>query len=104
MELGFNLKHLIENLFHVICDRHLSVRCKPEGQVGTAWGWGGGHNDGGTIHREIPEEWFELPYEEFLERTVTLAAAAHYGFTAEMLLEKKGLREFFGYGNDSDLV
>ena len=75
-----------------------------EAELDEAWWWGGGHNDGGTIHREIPEEWFELPYEEFLERTVTLAAAAHYGFTAEMLLEKKGLREFFGYGNVSDPV
>ncbi len=68
-----------------------------EAELDEAWWWGGGHNDGGTIHREIPEEWFELPYEEFLENVVTLAAAAHYGFTAEMLLQKEGLKEFFGY-------
>lgn len=68
-----------------------------EAELDEAWCWGGGHNDGGTLHREIPEEWFALPYEEFLENVVTLAAAAHYGFTSEMLLEKKGLREFFGY-------
>ena len=68
-----------------------------EAELDEAWWWGGGHNDGGTIHREIPEEWFELPYEEFLENVVTLAAAAHYGFTAEQLLEKQGLKEFFGY-------
>ena len=59
-----------------------------QAELDEAWWWGGGHNDGGTIRREIPEEWFDLPYEEFLENVVTLAAAAHYGFTAEMLKEK----------------
>lgn len=68
-----------------------------EAELDEAWWWGGGHNDGGTIHTEIPEEWFKLPYDEFLERVVCLAAAAHYGFTAEMLKEKKGLKEFFGF-------
>ena len=68
-----------------------------EAELDEAWWWGGGHNDGGTIHREIPEEWFELPYEEFLDNVVGLAAAWHYGFTAEILLEREGLREFFGY-------
>ena len=62
-----------------------------------SWWWGGGHNDGGTIHTPIPEEWHELPYEEFLENVVTLSAASHYGFDAEELLEKEGLKEFFGY-------
>ncbi|MBR2701626.1 MAG: hypothetical protein IKE77_06065 [Erysipelotrichaceae bacterium] len=68
-----------------------------QAELDEAWWWGGGHNDGGTIRREIPEEWFDLPYDEFLENVVTLAAAAHYGFTAEMLKEKKGLKEFFGF-------
>ena len=69
-----------------------------EAELDEAWWWGGGHNDGGTIHRAIPEEWQELPYEQFLENVVTLAAASHYGFTAEMLMKREGLREFFGYG------
>ncbi len=68
-----------------------------EAELDEAWWWGGGHNDGGTIRREIPEEWFELSYEEFLEYVVTLSAASHYGFTAEMLKEKEGLKEFFGF-------
>ena len=68
-----------------------------EAALDEAWWWGGGHNDGGTIHTEIPEEWFDLPYDEFLENVVTLAAAGHYGFTAQMLKKKKGLKEFFGY-------
>lgn len=62
-----------------------------------SWWWGGGHNDGGTIHSEIPEEWFELSYDEFLENVVTLSAAAHYGFTPDELKEKEGLKEFFGF-------
>ena len=62
-----------------------------------AWWWGGGHNDGGTIHTDIPEEWFELPYDAFLENVVTLSAASHYGFDAEELKGKKGLKEFFGF-------
>ncbi|MBR3486013.1 MAG: hypothetical protein IKH31_00355 [Clostridia bacterium] len=68
-----------------------------EAELDEAWWWGGGHNDGGTIRTEVPEEWLSLPYEEFLERVVTLSSAAHYGFTAEELLAKEGLREFFGF-------
>ena len=68
-----------------------------EAELDEAWWWGGGHNDGGTIRAEIPEEWFELPYEEFLSNVVTLAAAAHYGFTPEILMKKEGLREFFEF-------
>lgn len=68
-----------------------------EAALDEAWWWGGGHNDGGTIHSEIPEEWFELPYDEFLDRVVTLSAASHYKFTAEHLKGMKGLKEFFGY-------
>ena len=68
-----------------------------EAELDEAWWWGGGHNDGGTMHTEIPEDWFELPYEDFLAKVVTLAAAAHYGFTPEILLARPGLREFFGY-------
>ena len=62
-----------------------------------SWHWGGSHDDGGTIHTDIPEEWFGLSYDEFLERVVTLSAAGHYGFTADMLKEREGLRDFFGF-------
>ena len=68
-----------------------------EAELDEAWWWGGGHNDGGTIRTEVPEEWFELPYDDFLERVVTLSAAAHYGFTPEILKGREGLKEFFGY-------
>ena len=68
-----------------------------EAELDEAWWWGGGHNDGGTIHTEIPEEWFALPYDEFLENVVRLAAAAHYGFTPQDLKKKKKLKEFFGF-------
>ena len=68
-----------------------------EAELDEAWWWGGGHNDGGTIRTPIPEEWFELTYDEFLERVVTLSAAAHYGFTPEILKKRKGLKEFFGF-------
>ncbi len=61
------------------------------------WWWGGGHNDGGTIHAEIPEEFLDLPYDEFLEELLTVARAGHYGFTAEYLKKCKGLKEFFGF-------
>ena len=67
-----------------------------EAELDEAWWWGGGHNDGGTIRTPIPEEWFELTYDEFLKRVVTLSAAAHYGFTPEILKKRKGLKEFFG--------
>lgn len=68
-----------------------------EAALDESWYWGGSHNDGGTIHTSIPEEWFELSYDEFLENVVTLSAAAHYGFTPDELKEKKGLKEFFGF-------
>ena len=59
----------------------------------------GCHYGGGTIRVDIPREWFDLSYDGFLERVVTLAAAKHYGFTPADLKEKEGLREFFGYEN-----
>ena len=68
-----------------------------EAELDEAWWWGGGHNDGGTIRTEVPEEWLSLPYDEFLERVVTLSAAVHYGFTPEELKAKEGLKEFFGF-------
>ena len=46
---------------------------------------------------DIPKEWFNLSYEDFLERAITLAAAKHYGFTIDDLKEKEGLKEFFGF-------
>ena len=52
---------------------------------------------GGTIDVDIPKEWFSLSYDEFLERVITLASAAHYGFTIDDLKEKEGLKEFFGF-------
>ena len=68
-----------------------------EAELDEAWYGGGGHNDGGTIHTEVPEEWLTLPYDEFLEHVVTLSAASHFGFTTEELKEKEGLKKFFGY-------
>lgn len=68
-----------------------------EAELDEAWWWGGGHNDGGTIRNEIPEEWFKLPYDEFLNEVIYLSAAAHYKFTVSDLKRKKGLKEFFGY-------
>ena len=67
-----------------------------EAELDEAWNEGS-HYGGGTIRVEVPEAWLDLPWEEFLERLVTLAAAAHYGFTPEELREKAGLREFFGF-------
>ena len=68
-----------------------------EAELDEAWWWGGSHNDGGTIRTEVPEEWLSLPYDDFLERVVTLSSAAHYGFTAGELKEKEGLKAFFGF-------
>ncbi len=70
-----------------------------EAELDEAWCWGGGHNDGGTMDREIPEEWFSLPWNGFLENIVTLARASHYGFTAAELNDKTGLKEFFGFAD-----
>ena len=73
-----------------------------EAELDEAWFWGGSHNDGGTINAPVPEEWFNLPYDEFLENVLTLAHAAHYGFTVEGLKKKKGLKEFFGFEEDKN--
>ena len=32
------------------------------------------------------KEWFDLSYDEFLERVITLAAAKYYGFTPDDLI------------------
>ena len=65
-----------------------------QAELDEAWCWGGSHNDGGTIRREIPEEWLDLPYDDFLKEVVRIASAAHYGFTPELLKERAGLKEF----------
>ena len=70
---------------------------KYEAELDEAWYGGYGHHDGGTICTEIPGEWFALPYDDFLERVITLSGASRFGFTAEGLKEKEGLKEFFGF-------
>ena len=69
---------------------------KYEAELDEAWPEGS-HNGGGTICVDIPQEWFSLSYDEFLERIITLAAASHYGFTVDDLKEKKGLKRFLGF-------
>jgi len=67
-----------------------------EAELDEAWDEGS-HYGGGTIRVDIPNEWFALSYDDFLERVITLAAATHYGFTVDDLKEKEGLKEFFGF-------
>ena len=71
---------------------------KYEAELDEAWNEGS-HYGGGTICGDIPQEWFRLSYDEFLERVITLSAASHYGFTIDDLKEKKGLKEFFGFNS-----
>ena len=61
------------------------------------WWWGGSHNDGGTIHCDVPEKYTDMPFDEFLENIVTVGKASHYGFTADFLRGCSGLKEFFGF-------
>ena len=68
-----------------------------EAELDESWYGGGGHNDGGTIRRPIPEEWFALPYNDFLEKLLDLCSARHYQFTADDLAARYGLKRFFGY-------
>lgn len=68
-----------------------------EAELDEAWWWGGSHTDGGTLFRYIPDLWQDLPYEEFLEKVIKVAAAEHFLFTVEDLLACPGLKEFFGY-------
>jgi|GEM_PF-1001293 hypothetical protein len=68
-----------------------------EAELDEAWYWGGSHGDGGVLTHDIPDAWFDLPYEEFLEKVLTLTAAGHFLFTVEELLSKPGLKKFFGY-------
>ena len=67
-----------------------------EAELDEVWD-GGSHYDGGTIRVEVPEEWLDLPYDEFLEHVITLSAASHYGFTPDDLKKKEGLKAFFGF-------
>ena len=67
-----------------------------EAELDEAWNEGS-HNGGGTITVTIPKDWFGLSYDQFLEHVITLAAASHYGFTAEDLKDKKGLKDFLGF-------
>ena len=81
----------------VLVLRQQEERRDVRGRADEAWWWGGGHNDGGTMREEVPEEWLDLPYDELLENLVALVRAGHYGFTAEHLRRKEGLRGFLGF-------
>ena len=74
-----------------------------EAELDEAWDEGS-HYGGGTIRVDIPQEWFTLSYDDFLNHVVGLAAASHYGFTADDLKEKVGLKEFFGFKDSIQLV
>ena len=74
-----------------------------EAELDEAWNEGS-HNGGGTITVDIPQEWFGLSYDSFLEHVITLAGASHFGFTVEDLKNKKGLKEFFGFKDSIRLV
>ncbi|MCR4810968.1 MAG: hypothetical protein K5896_14095 [Prevotella sp.] len=50
---------------------------KYEAELDEAWPEGS-HNGGGTICVDIPQEWFSLSYDEFLERIITLAVNLVY--------------------------
>ena len=67
-----------------------------EAELDEAWDEGSRYG-GGTIRTEVPEAWLDLPWEDFLERLVTLSAASRYGFTPEDLRAKAGLKSFFGF-------
>lgn len=71
-----------------------------EAELDEAWYCGGSHTEGGTVYKEIPDYWQDLPYDEFLEKVVGLAGAKHYRFTADDLRALDGLQEFFGYGDE----
>jgi hypothetical protein len=45
-----------------------------------------------------------LPYDEFLEKVVTLASASYYGFTAEILKNVEGLKAFFGFETPDSMI
>ena len=70
-----------------------------EAELDEAWDEGS-HYGGSTITVEIPQDWFNLTYDEFLHRVITLASATHYGFTVDDLKAHAGLREFFGFKNN----
>ena len=72
-----------------------------EAELDEAWDEGS-HYGGGTIDVDIPKEWFDLSYDDFLEHVITLAAATHYGFTVNDLKDKEGLKEFFGFKERKD--
>ena len=68
-----------------------------EAELDMAWYWGGSHCDGGEVTADIPSEWFDLPYEEFLAKVLTLVCASRFLFTVEELLSRPRLKKFFGY-------
>lgn len=58
------------------------------------------HCGGGVIHRTIPQDYFDLQYDEFLEKVIALAGARKYNFTIDDLKDKEGLEEFFNQNRD----
>ena len=57
----------------------------------------GPHDMGGPIRKTIPEAWFSLPYDEFLDKVLGLTYAYAYNFTLQDLKARDDLRSFFGF-------
>ena len=99
MQRGFSRPQADGIDSHVISYAFRRIGTEYQAELEEAYNWGGGHDMGGTIRSDIPQEWFSLSYNSFLEKVVSLSYASRYGFTADDLKQFDGLREFFGYHN-----
>ena len=61
-------------------------------------GWAAGsHNDGGTAHNDIPEEWLALSWNEFVDRFSAEYPDKEYFITAYELRSNDALKAFLGF-------
>lgn len=57
----------------------------------------GSHYGGGIVKEVIPDQWFDLPYEEFLQKVYELNYVKEYNFSLNDLKNRDDLKDFFGY-------
>lgn len=61
-------------------------------------GWfAGSHWDGGTLNTELPQEWFELTWEQFLDNFIEKYPPKSYFITRTELECNLALRKFLGF-------
>ncbi len=84
-----------DRLEHYDFRRHANGSYSIDLQIGWPGGWS--HYDGANMTRDIPQEWFALPWDEFMDRFEESFCSPAFYYTRGELEAVPGLKKFLGY-------